>query len=149
MQLGSFLDGAKHLPAVTRPVKFTIGAKNAQAQGVPVEVEAVLSYVDEEERAAINVEAADYLSKAYPGKFIPVADQRNEETFRFLALALRDKADPAKPFCAGGVDELRPHLVFAVASYLNDEYQAYIEAEFTKSPTAADVDKMKAEATGK
>lgn len=149
MQLGTFLDGAKSRPAVTRPVKFKVGAKNTAAQPTSVEVEAVLAYVDEEERAAANIEAAAYLAKKFPGAPIPSAEQRNEESFRLLALALRDKSDPAKPFATAGVDELRPVLLFAVASYLVAEYDDFARAEYAPLPPASDVTSMKGEAAGK
>ncbi len=149
MQLGSFLDGAKSKAAVTRPVKFKVGAKNAGAQPTSVEVEAVLAYVDEEERAAANVEAAAYLAQKFKGKFIPDKDQRNEEGLRFLSLALRDKSDPAKPLCAAGVEELRPALVYAVGEWLSEQYRALIDAEYLPDPAPEDVGAMKDDAAGK
>ena len=149
MQLGSFLDGAKSRPAVTRLVKFKAAAKNTAAQPTSVEVEAVLAYVDEEEREAVAIEAASYLAQKFKGKTIPDMTRRNEEGLRFLALALRDKSDPAKPLCAAGVEELRPALVYAVGEWLGEEYRALIDAEYMPSPEPADIEKMKDEAAGK
>jgi hypothetical protein len=149
VQLGSFLDGAKSRPAVTRPVKFKVGATNAGAQPTSVEVEAVLAYVDEGARESIPLEAAAYLAQKFKGKPVPDITRRNEEAIRFLALALRDKSDPAKPLCSGGVEELRPVLVYAVGEWLGDEYRALIDAEYLVAPEPEDVEKIKDEAAGK
>jgi hypothetical protein len=111
-------------------------------------VEAVLAYVDEEERAELRVEAASHLALKFKGKPIPEQVQRDEEIIRILALALRDKDDPAKPFAAGGVGELRPVLVRDVAGYVADEYQQFTAAEYLP-PSPEDVEAMRAEATGK
>lgn len=148
MQLGSFLDSAKSKAAVTRPVKFKVGAKNASAQPTSVEIEAVLAYVDEEERGELRVEAASHLALKFKGKPIPDQVQRDEEILRLLALALRDKSDPAKPLASGGVAELRPVLIRDVAGYLADEYQQLIAAEYLP-PSPDDVATMKDEAAGK
>jgi len=149
MQLGTFLDGARNRPAVTRPVKFKLAAINAGSQPTSVEVEAVLAYVDEEERAALSVAASAYLAEKFPGKPITATMQMNELAIRQIVAALRDKADPAKPLCDQGVEQLRPHLVFAVAEWLSTQYQEFVEAEYLVTPTEADVEKMKDAATGK
>lgn len=149
MQLGIILSGARTLPAVTRPVKFKVAAQNEKVQPTSVEVDAVLAFVDEERRASLNVEAAEYLAQKFKGKFVPMNEQRNEEAVRLLSVALCDKSDPAKPLCASGADELRPVLVFAVAQWLISEYEDFIKAEYLVAPTAAEVDGMKADAAGK
>lgn len=148
MQLGKFLDAAKNRPAVTRPVKFKLAAKNQGSQPTSVEVEAVLAYVDEEERADLAVAASSYLAEKFPGKQITSAEQSNELTFRLLAAALRDKDDPVKPLCDMGVDQLRPCLLFTVAKDLSQQYQDFIEAEYPVAPFEDDVEKMKKSATG-
>lgn len=148
MQLGSFLDSARHAPPVIHPVKFRVGLLNAQAQRTVAEVEATLSYVSEEDRIPSAVEAAEYLAKEYPGRPIEEKERRIEESIRFLVLALRDKADPAKPFC-NGADELRPALLYSVVDWLVGEYRDFVQREFHPNPPDADKAKMRDEAAGK
>ena len=149
MQLGSFLDAAKNKAAVSHPVKFKVAARNAQQQPVTVEVEAVLVYVDEEERAAFAVEAETYLAEKFKDKTIPQKEQLAEEWTRWLAVALRDKADPATPFAKGGVDELRPALVDTVSDRLAKEYRAFMAREFNPNPPEADREALREQAAGK
>lgn len=147
MQLGSFLDGLKSRPAVTRHVKFRVVGINAAGAPAAIDVEAVLTYVDEETRAALLIDAAAHLRAKFPDKPISAMDESQERSVRFLARALRDKADPVKAF--GSADELRPALVNRVADWLGKEYDRLMEAEFPIAPDAGDLERMKEDAKGK
>lgn len=149
MNLGSILDGLASAKPVSHPVKFGVAHVNAQAQKTRAIVEAVLVHVDEEERSAIPTAAADYLAKKFPGKPIPDKVRDAEETVRFFALALRDKSDPAKPFADGGVEQLRPAVVYAVLEHLSEEYRTFIDAEYKVNPTEDDEKQMREQAAGK
>lgn len=149
MQLGTFLDGARHAPPVVHPIRFRACAQNAAAQPSRVEVEAVLTYVSEEERIPSAVEAAEYLAEKFPGRPIGDKERRVEESIRFLALALRDKADPTRPLCAGGADELRAVLLYSVADWLVGEYQDFVAREFHPNPPDEEKAKMREAAAGK
>ena len=149
MQLGNLLDQAKHRPAVVHPVTFRIALLNAQGRKTNVDAAAVLVHVDEEERMTVMSEAAAALAKEFKGK--PITDRMREEwdTYFFLAVALRDKADSAVPFAESGPAQLRLAMVYSVAEDLASQYRAFIEREYHPKPTNEDLDKLKQEATGK
>ncbi len=149
MNLGSILDGLSRGPSVSHPVKFVVAAKNAQAQATRATAEAVLVHVDEDERRQVAVDTAEYLAKKFAGKTLPDKERDAEEALRFIAVALRDKADAAKPFADGGVEQLRPALVYATLEWLTDEYRAFIGREYKYTPTEEDEKKMREAAAGK
>ena len=149
MNLGSILDGLTRGPSVSHPVKFAVAHVNGNAQKTRQIVEAVLVHVDEEERPAIDIAAAKFLAKKFPGDAIPEKDRGAEETIRFFALALRDKSDPAKPFADGGVEQLRPALVYSVLEYLSIEYRDFMAREYAVDVSDEDKKKMLEQAAGK
>jgi hypothetical protein len=149
MNLGKILEGLAQGPSVSHPVKFRVGGLNGQAQKARVLAEAVLVYVSEEERADALVEAAKYLAKKFAGAPIPPQVQESEETIRFMAIALRDKADPAKVFCETGPDQLRAALPLDVLYDLSAEYRKFIAAEYKVELTDEDEKKLKEQAAGK
>ena len=148
MNLGSILDGLNRASSVSRPVKFAVAHVNCSAQKTRQIVEAVLVHVDEEERPAIDIAAAKFLAKKFPGDIIPEKDRGAEETIRFFALALRDKSDPALPF-AESADQLRPALVYGVLEYLSIEYRDFIDREYKVTVSDEDEKKMREQAAGK
>lgn len=150
MNLGSILDGLSRGPSVTHPVRFAVaGINTATAQKTRAFADAVLVHVDEEERPNVALAAAAHLAKKFPGQFIPDKERDAEEAVRFFAVALRDKADPAKPFAEGGVDQLRPVLVYSTLQYLSAEYREFIDREYKVAPSDADEKKMREQAAGK
>lgn len=149
MQLGSLLDSAKHQPAVSHPVKFKLCAQNKSAQPTSVEVEALLAYVGEEERIESAVVAAEALAKKFKARPVPDKERQSEEAIHFLALALRDKQDPARVLADGGVDQLRPALLYSTTDWLMKEYLDFVRKEYHPAPPVEDLEKMKEEAQKK
>jgi hypothetical protein len=129
MQLGNILDAARNQRAVTRLVKFKIVATNRQEQRTTAAVEALLAFVAADDHQEALVRAQEALAKRFPSRPLSANVVLSEEQYHFLALALRDSADPAKPF-ASSVDDIRLAIPGPVAAVLMSEYQRFVDEEF-------------------
>jgi len=147
MQLGKLLDSARHRAAVVHLVAFRVAALNAEAQKTHLDAEAVLVHVDEDERMTALSEAEADLETTFKDKPITARMRAEWDTYHFLAVALRDKSDSARPF--GSAAELRTALVFSVADKLLDEYRKFIAREYHPAPPPEDVATMRSDAAGK
>lgn len=137
MKLGNFLRTAGTAkPVNPHPVTFYAKGRDDSLRLVKAKVEAVLIFLDEDERTALRVQAREAAEKRFTGKVIPDGVYRDEESYHILFEALRQKAPNAngqhERLC-DTIDELRSALVLREAQRLYGEYDLYLLKEFPPS----------------
>ena len=140
MRLGEHLNAkvrAGAIPAPTHPVIFRALARDAHGEQYVVDANAVLAFVDEDQRdRAIDAAEAEIRLK-YPDASAPAEKRRNAVAYQILLYALRDAEDPRVQLAAT-VEELRKALVQPVATRLYSEYIAFVDEEFPATPAEGD-----------
>jgi hypothetical protein len=134
MKLGNILRTAGTArPVNPRPVEFIAKGTNGEFRPVVAPVKAVLVFLDEDQRQAIQVEARASIARRFPDKVVPEGVVRDEEAYHRLFHALRDAEADACGLhgrLADTVDELRAALVLPEAQRLVAEYDRYLAEEF-------------------
>lgn len=131
MKLGEFLSGAT-ATAPGKPVKFKIfGGKVQSSEKVFVDVEAVLTFVSEDERQAANCDAQKHIKLLYGDVEPPANAFADEVAYQILFRSLRDSqsANFAAPF-ADTIIQLRKVLAAKPAKDLYVKYLDFVYEEF-------------------
>lgn len=138
--LSAFFDSPAAITVRGRPVTFRAIRRTDEV--VAVEVRALLTFVDETERAAAHRDAdACINSKLKPGESAPDNAREDERTYHVLFRALRIEEPPHTALCRT-VDELRNCLTYPVACDLWAEYQRFLSEEFPPYVDPADFVKL-------
>lgn len=152
MQLGDILDGGAEFYPVGRPVTFHVLRQPLGGLQDKARVEAVLYFVDEPARHEADAHADKVLraDPLYRDTGIPSQKRTEEEYYTFLVRALRNKDNPAEPFCPlADYPKFRKSLVSDVVSYLLREYKRYVADEYPELATPEQVAEVVEEALGK
>ncbi len=130
MQLGNILAGASQ-PIIYRSVKFRVLVSGPGLQQKSATAEAVLCFVDEEARHEADRQALLYLRGKYAEQPIPPEELEDEQYYRFLSAALRDKDNPVAAFCpVEDLCKLRSALIAKQISWLLKEYRRFVQDEY-------------------
>lgn len=153
MQLGSILDGGVEFHAVGREVKFHILRQPIGGRQDKGLAEAVLYFVDEQSRHEADRHADEALREDPLYKkhgLIPADKRREEEYYAFLVRALRNKDNPAEPFCPlQDYQKFRRAVVSDVVTHLLREYKRFVRDEYPEILTAEQAAEIAEEAAGK
>jgi len=151
MQLGNILSTATQ-PVVAKPVRFRVLVSPPGEPQRHAVAEAVLAFVDEDARHESKRLAVLGLKSKEPyrsGTPIPEDELIEEEFYRFLMVALRDKDDPAQQFCPNSdYPRFRQALILRQVRWLLGQYDAFVNEEYPELLTKDQQEALLQEAQG-
>lgn len=151
MQLGNILTTATN-PVVCKPVKFKVLGRDPEGKQVQAQAEAVWAFVSEDDRQEAKRLALAGLRERPEyrrGDAIPVDVLTDEECYRILMVALRDKDDPSRQFCPNAeYAKFRSAILLDQVNWLLRSYREFVADEYPELVTVEQHEGLTEEARG-